>query len=491
MKNRAWAKAIAHTGVEFAPTPLAPVSGRIPPGLRGSLYRNGPARLERGGRRVGHWFDGDGAMLGVHFRDNGATGVYRFVKTEGYLADEAAGTLTCGSYGTIDPNPQLSALFKPIRKLLKNPASVSALPLDDRLLALWDQGHPYVLDLETLETRGEDTLGQLDDGQAYAAHYKRDGRTGEIYSFGITYDLHPALNVYASDPTGQIRQQTAIDLHCLPLVHDFILAGPYLVFFISPVRLNPFPVLAYQKSFGDCLGWHPELGTQILVLDRYSLRVISRGETDPWFQWHFGNGYVDADGCIVADMVRYEDFATNEYLKEVGLLNIQTAAPGTLWQVRLDPQSATVREAVEVLPLGGEFPVVNLQEVGYYSRYTYLSTYRPGADVGRDLWGTIARFDSETGDATIADIGENCYATEPVRAPDVLDPDRGWILTVVFDGDRETSEVWIFDGDRLDDEPVCKLALPGIIPISYHGTWRMGHGSWCVSLSLNTPYNFE
>jgi len=39
----------------------------IPEGLRGSLYRNGPARLERGGVRVGHWFDGDGAILAVHF----------------------------------------------------------------------------------------------------------------------------------------------------------------------------------------------------------------------------------------------------------------------------------------------------------------------------------------------------------------------------------------------------------------------------------------
>lgn len=72
---RAWAKAIAHPVKEFGLTPLPVVSGAIPLGLRGSLYRNGSARLERGGRRVGHWFDGDGAILAVHFTNAGASGI--------------------------------------------------------------------------------------------------------------------------------------------------------------------------------------------------------------------------------------------------------------------------------------------------------------------------------------------------------------------------------------------------------------------------------
>ena len=469
---QAWKKAVNHTGIEFAPTPLKAVSGQIPSGLRGSLYRNGPARLERGGRRVGHWFDGDGAILGVHFQENGATGVYRFVQTQSYLADERARTLTCGSYGMVSPKPKLLSMLKPVRELLKNPASVSALALSDRLLALWDQGHPYVLDPETLETRGQDTLGVLQEHQPYAAHYKRDSRTGEIYNFGITYGMSATLNVYRSNPTGRIERQTTIDLGCLPIVHDFIIAGAYLVFFVCPVRLNPIPVVTYRKSFSDSLSWQPEWGTQILILDRETLEVVSRGETDPWYLWHFGNGYVDTDGSIVGDMVRYEDFKTNDYLKEVGLLDIKTAAPGTLWQFRIDPKSANVLEMEEVLPLGGEFPVVSPREVGQYSRYTYLSTFRPGTDISRDLWGTISRFDYRTGEATIAQMGPNHYPTEPIYAPDADNPARGWILTVVFDGDRNQSEVWIYDAEKLDGEPVCKLALPGIIPIGYHGTWK-------------------
>jgi len=53
--------------------------------------------VERGGVRVGHWFDGDGTILAVNFTDAGATGVYRYVQTDGYK-EAAAGQLLYGNY---------------------------------------------------------------------------------------------------------------------------------------------------------------------------------------------------------------------------------------------------------------------------------------------------------------------------------------------------------------------------------------------------------
>jgi len=85
-KTKPWAKAVLHTARGFEQTSLSILSGAIPAGLRGSLYRNGAARLERVGQRVGHWFDGDGAILGVHFTDVGATGVYRYIQSAEYQA---------------------------------------------------------------------------------------------------------------------------------------------------------------------------------------------------------------------------------------------------------------------------------------------------------------------------------------------------------------------------------------------------------------------
>ncbi|HEY9847762.1 MAG TPA: carotenoid oxygenase family protein [Candidatus Caenarcaniphilales bacterium] len=465
---KAWAKAINRPPTEFGLTALPIISGAIPTGLRGSLYRNGPARLERGGERVGHWFDGDGAILSVHFMEARATATYRFVQTAGYQAEEKAGKWRFGGYGMTPPGP----IWKRFTQGTKNAANTSVLALPDKLLALWEGGQPHALDLQTLETFGLDDLGLGHHLSSYSAHPKRDPNTGTIYNFGVAYGKNAQLHLYRSDRTGQIQQQAAIALQGLPLIHDFVLAAQYLVFFISPVRLNPLPVLVGLKSYSDALSWQPNKGTQILVVDRDTLEVVSRGEAQPWYQWHFGNGYLDSHGSVIVNLVRYEDFQTNQHLKEVATGQTQTAAKGTLWQVRLDPKSGKLTELAQLLDRSCEFPSVAPAQVGEFSRFTYLALHRRGVDIDQELLGAIARFDHQTGTLTEADLGRERYPMEPLYAADAENPQQGWVLTVVFDGNRDSSEVWIFDAEQLDAEPVCRLALPSVVPFGFHGTWQ-------------------
>ncbi len=466
--QRTWAKAIAQPATEFPPTPLPVISGQIPAGLRGTLYRNGPARLERGGIHVGHWFDGDGAILAVHFTDRGATGLYRYVQTAGYQEEAAASKLLYGNYGMTAPGPIWNQWLKPI----KNAANTSVLALPDKLLALWEGGKPHALDLETLKTRGLDDLGGLNDGLTYSAHPKCDAHTGEIFNFGTSPGLNSTLHVYKSNAYGKILQKAAVELEGIPLVHDFVLAGPYLVFFIPPVRVKPLPVLAGLSCYSDSLEWQPSKGTQFLVFERETLTVISRGETEPWFQWHFANAYVDASGSVIVDVVRYEDFQTNQYLKEVATGQTHTPAKSTLWQVHLNPKLGKVTAIQEVLDRDCEFPIVPPQQVGQASRYTYLSVHRQGADISQERFGAIARFDHQTDTLTTADLGENRYPSEPIYVPSAHNPNQAWVVTVVYDGNTDTSVVWIFDSERLDESPVCRLGLPSVIPHSFHGTWK-------------------
>ena len=469
-----WAIAFQQPAPEFATTSLSVVSGTVPPGLRGTLYRNGPGRVSRGTRRVGHWFDGDGAILAVNFSDVGATATYRYVQTAGYQAEAKADQFLFGNYGMTAPGAPWDWFGKPP----KNVANTSVIAVTDRLLALWEAGQPHALDLQTLATIGLDDLGGLVGTRGavlpYSAHPKRDPQTGDIYNFGVVIGKSAVLHLYRSNASGTIRQQAAIALKGVPFIHDFVMAGRYLIILMPPLQINPLPVLANLKSYSDVIDWNPQQGTQILVIDRDSLQVVSRGETEPWFQWHFGNGWVDSDGAVVFDLVRFNDFRTNQYLKEVPTGQIQTPVQGTLWQLRLAPQTATVIDMHCVVDRGCEFPVVSPTEVGQRSRFTYFSLHRPDVDRGQDLFGAIGRFDYETGTLTAADLGANCYPVEPIYAPDAVNPDQGWILTVVLDGDRQTSEVWVYDSDRLDDEPVCRLALPSIIPPGFHGTWKAG-----------------
>ncbi len=476
--DRAWANAIAQPAQEFPPTPLTLLSGKIPQGLRGSLYRNGPGRLERGGVRVGHWFDGDGAILGVHFTpptplskggvQGGATGLYRYVQTAGYQKEAAAGEFLYGNYGMTAPGPIWNQWLKPI----KNAANTSVLVLPDKLLALWEGGNPHALDLQTLETRGTENLIQLEEGAPFSAHPKIDPKTGEIFNFGIAAGLNATLRVYKSDPSGKIIQQGAVQLDGLPLVHDFVMAGEYLVFFVPPVRVNLLPTAVGLSCYSDALQWQPDKTTQIIVFDRETLTLVSRAEAEPWFQWHFGNGYLDADGSIVVDFVRYPDFQTNQYLKEVATGQTQTKVKSTLWQVRLNPQTGKVTQLQELLDRACEFPVVPDWTVGQASPDMYLSVHRDGVDISQEMFGAIARFHPKTDTLTIADMGENRYPSEPLYAADALNPERGWVLTVVYDGNSDTSEVVVFDSDALDEEAVCRLGLPSVIPHSFHGKWK-------------------
>ena len=84
----------------------------------------------------------------------------------------------------------------------------------------------------------------------------------------------------------------------------------------------------------------------------------------------------------------------------------------------------------------------------------------------------IARYYHDTYTLTIGSVGENCYPSEPIYIQDSENKDKAWVITVVYNGKFNTSEVWIYDADKLDAEPVCKLELPHVIPHSFHGTWK-------------------
>lgn len=469
MTKPSWAKAIAQPAEEFSLTPLPVLFGTLPEGLSGTLYRNGPGRLERGDEPVGHWFDGDGAVLAVHLSPVGARGTYRYVQTAGYLAEEKAGQFLFSNYGMTPPGMIWERWGKPV----KNAANTSVLALPDRLLALWEGGNPHALDLEDLKTFGKDDLnGALSDDLAYSAHPKIDPATGDIYNFSVTPGPNSTLNVFKGDRMGTIRNHVTFSLSGTPLIHDFVMAGQYLVFLVPPVRINLLPVGLGLQPFCDAMDWQPQKGTEILIIDRDTLTEVIRGEANPWFQWHFSNGYEETDGTVVIDVIRYADFKTNQYLKEVATGEIHTPTKGTFWRVRIDPKTGTVCSQDELISQSCEFPVVKPHQVSHGADEVFLNIQRPDADISRELFGAIARFSPQTQTLTVADLGEHRYPSEPIFAPNPQHPDQGWVLTVVFDGNTDTSELWVFDADGLDREPVCRLGLPSIIPHSFHGTWN-------------------
>ncbi|MBE9061728.1 carotenoid oxygenase family protein [cf. Phormidesmis sp. LEGE 11477] len=469
-----WHGAFAKPAKEFPPTDLEVLAGRIPEGLQGTFYQNGTGRLERGGQPVGHWFDGDGAILRVQLSAAGAKATYRYVQTTGYKAESKADRFLFGNYGMRSPGPlwkHMLGLFN--GTTIKNSANTSVLALEDKLLALWEAGNPHSLDLETLETIGMESLGWLKPTQPFSAHPLRDPISGEIYSIGVNSLCE--LSIYRCDASGGLIKQQAIALKNIPLVHSFVIAGPYLVFLVSPVKVNPLPLLLNQLAYADAVKWDPNQGTRIIVVARESLEIVSDSYADPWFQWHYGNGCTEADGSIRLDYARFDDFThINEVLREVPSGRMKTQAYGRLWQLRLDPKTGRVLSHECVVERDCEFPQVPDSKVGQPWEQTYVLMHREGVKTGEDWFGAVGRFDYKTQQLTQADLGTGIYGSEPLHVADgqtAENASEGWLLMVVYNSVDSRSELWIFEAKGLG-EPVCRLALPGVIPIGFHGTWQ-------------------
>ena len=78
-----WSAAFATQEHEFDAVPLRVTGGSLPHSLRGTLFKNGPARFRRGDERYAHWLDGDGYVTALVLDGSGsATWSGRFVRTE-------------------------------------------------------------------------------------------------------------------------------------------------------------------------------------------------------------------------------------------------------------------------------------------------------------------------------------------------------------------------------------------------------------------------
>jgi carotenoid cleavage dioxygenase-like enzyme len=268
-----------------------------------------------------------------------------------------------------------------------------------------------------------------------------------------------------------IRQES-YQLEGNPLIHDFVVAGSYLVFFIAPVEIAMWPVLLGMSSFCEAMHWRDEKASQILIFERENLTLVARGTTDAWFAWHFANGCQTKDGNLLIEVCRYSNFKTNQFLKEVATGSTNTLAKSELWQIVLNPLTAKVISDKKILSRHCEFPIVPPKLIGQPWQLTYLSLNHEEVQQGNELLSTIGSYDRNRDELQLAPIPKDSYACEPIYVLNKSDYRSSWLVTIVYNGLLQTSEVQIFKASNLKFGPLCRLELPQIIPPSFHGTWK-------------------
>jgi all-trans-8'-apo-beta-carotenal 15,15'-oxygenase len=465
-----WQRAFQDLSRQHGFEPLE-VEGRLPEGLRGTLYRNGPSLFSSFGRRYGHWFDGDGAVSAVRFDDRGASGAVRIVEGPGLLEERRRGRAYYGNYGTDAPSAW-RGLVAGLRGEVKNTANTSVMIWQGRLYALLEASQPIELSVEDLATLGERGL----DGavlRSFSAHPHYVPARRSAYNFGVRYGRHTELDLFALPDQGPGQRLATLPLAGATMIHDFIATERHLVFFAPPLRLKIFRQLVGIGSFSENLRWRPEEGTEVIVVPIDAPTRARRFTVPAFYQWHYATAFERGDE-IVVDYVRYPDFASNQWLQEVMNGPATTSIGGQLHRAVIDPARGSLRdEPLAAIP-GCEFPRV--ARAGGANQWVYVAAHSSD-EAGRGMFDQIARIDTERGVVEAVSLGAGQYPSEPVfvRRPSGRDEDDGWLLTLVYDAGRHRSGMAVLDARDLGRGPLAQAWFDHPVPFTFHGNFAPLH----------------
>jgi len=466
------------------------IEGEIPPELHGTLFRNGPGLLDVNGQRLHHPFDGDGMVCAIAFDSGKAHFCNRFVRTKGFLEEQAAGKILYrGVFGTQKPGGALANAFD-VRT--KNIANTQVIYWGGKLLALWEAAEPHRLDPYTLETLGIDYLdGVLHSGDAFAAHPRIDlgfGDRGEnsqssdqsnnpksrpprLVNFSIKPGFSTTITIYELDTTGKVVERHAHSVPGFAFIHDFAITPNYCLFFQNPVSFNPLPFVLGLRGAGECIKFHPEKPTRIIVIprDNKAGTPVQILEAQSGFVFHHANAF-EQGGEICIDSICYQALPEVEPNSDFREVDFDAITPGQLWRFTLNLKNNTVqRQRLENRCC--EFPWVNPEKVGHPYRYVFMGAAH--SHTGNAPLQAILKIDFQTGERQLWSAAPKGFVSEPVFVPrtGASDEDDGWVITMVYDAAHHRSDVVILDARDFNKGPVARLHLKHHIPYGLHGTW--------------------
>ncbi|MEB3348648.1 MAG: carotenoid oxygenase family protein [Cyanobacteriota bacterium] len=482
-----WASAFVNVADELSDVPVMAARGAVPPELVGTLYRNGPGILERGGQRLHHPFDGDGMITALRFDAGRVSLRNRFVRTEGWLAEEQAGRLLYrGVFGSQKPGGALANAFD-LR--LKNIANTHVVRLGDRLLALWEAAEPHELDPQSLDTRGLCLLdGVLKRGDAFSAHPRFDpGHHGapRLVTFGVKTGPRSSVRLMefaaADDPqagvkAGQLLADRSDSFAGFAFLHDFAITPDWAVFMQNAIAFNPLPYVLGQKGAAQCLASKPDAAGTFWLVPRPAGRFAGEEprlvSAPPGFVFHHLNAHSDATGTeVVLDSIVYDDFPSIGPDSDYQAVDFDAVPAGRLQRCVIDTVSGAVSWRV-IEARTCEFATVNPRRQGLEARFGWMAVTE--RERGNDPLQAIEKLDLSSGEAKVWSAAPRGFVSEPVMVPrpGSTTEDEGWVLCLVWNGERRASDLVILDAAELAE--VAVLELPLAIPHGLHGSWVEG-----------------
>ncbi len=439
-----------------------PVTGELPGWLTGALLRVTPAKLEVGGRRVDHWFDGLAMLNRFGFADGRVSYKSRFIRSRAYEKAQEGELL--GGFAT-DPCrsifKRVQAIFSP--DFTDNP-NVNLARIGDRYIAMTETPMPVEFDPDTLDTVGQLEYADKLRAHVSTAHPHHDPERDELVNYVARFSRVSEYVLYGLPAGGSKRRVIArLPVERPAYMHAFAMSGRYLILAEYPLRVNPLKLAFSGKPFIENYAWDGAESTRFQVIDRETGEVRGTYETDAFFCFHHVNAF-ERDGELVLDLIAYEDpsIIDSLYLDERGPRG--SIPPTELRRYTIDLDGGGVRR--EPLAEG----TVELPRIDYGRRNTrdYRFAYFTGAGDG---WlDRLVKIDVVDG-ARAMWSEPGCYPGEPVfvRRPDASEEDGGVVLSVVLDSGARRSFLLVLDAGSFEE--LARAEAPHHIPFGFHGQY--------------------
>lgn len=428
------------------------VRGKIPAGLQGAFYRNGPnPQFDPTGPY--HAFVGDGMIHGFYLRDGKAHYRNRWVRTPRWQAEHKAGRPLFGAFG--GPSDPSVANVKP------GGANTNIVHHAGKLMALQEASDPMEMDAATLETRD-----WVPTGGRFTAHPKMDPETGEMVWFAYSAGPQPLNNQIAfgiTDKTGKITRRDVFAAPYCSMIHDFFVTKNYALFPVLPLTGD----ITRAMRGGPAFAWEPEKGAFIGVLRRDAPADTVRWfEIEARYMFHPMNAWEDGSKLHV-ELLEYPEAPL--FPKADGTRTTNNTAVLARWTIDLaDASNTAKREQLD--DIAGEFPRFDERRTGLSYRHGWYA-----ANVGHKNpieFNSIAYIDLKSGKRALRTFG-NDGVGEPIFVPRSAGAPEGdgHILAVVHRVAENRSDFIILDAQNIEGEPVAVCELPRRVPAGFHGNW--------------------
>ncbi len=427
--------------------------GVLPDDLDGVFYRVAPDPQFPPLLGDDIWFNGDGMAARFDFHGGRVDFRQRWVRTEKFLLEQAAGKALFGAYrNPLTDDPSVSGQ-------VRGTANTNIVFHAGRLLALKEDSPPVAMDAGTLQTRGSwDFAGAL-IGQTFTAHPKVDASKGEMIAFGYAARglMTPDIAVYRIDADGRLAQTTWIKV-------------PY---YCSWERLERgLPHFGWDGSREMYIGVLPR------TMDAAALRWF-RGPAR--FATHVMNAFNDGTR-VHLDMPVAAGNMFPFFPDVTGAAFDPTAAAARVTRLTLDMGSKG--EGVESQTLHatvGEFPRIDDR----YATQPYRHGYLCAQDASRPfdlkasrsatglMMNTLVHMDHQSGQTRTCWCGPGASFQEPVFAPKSrhAPEGEGYLLAIVNLLNEHRSAIVVLDAQRLNEGPLATLSLPVRLRQGLHGNW--------------------